>query len=213
MMREAAVSRALETNVWKCSICLTNLGAHWSSCTWQSHHTQLSLFTLKGSINRVIDCGSLVRWYLKVCLLSGSGFMSDLRQGWPQCSIVVTGLYCNCILPEPSCVTLFSYLFLIVSVACPPVLPAANKGQVSKLTATAAPPCSAWRCIFSTHGDSHWAAEKKRYFAASLYGLGGRHSGYLYSALSNHVLYSAPGPGDHEKALQQLLCLMSANYT
>lgn len=130
-VREAAVSRALETNVWKCSVWLTNLGAHWSSCTWQSHHTQLSLFTLKGSIKRVIECGSLMRLYLNVWQFRGSGFTPN-SQAWPWSSVVDRSLYCNCILPEPSHVIFLFCLHFLVWGTFVSAFPGVIKGHASK---------------------------------------------------------------------------------
>lgn len=54
---------------------LTNLWAHWSSCTRQAHQTQISFFTLKGSIKRVIyhDQGKMSL----IGMTEGTGYASE----------------------------------------------------------------------------------------------------------------------------------------
>ena len=210
-MREAAVSRALETNVWKCSICLTNLGAHWSSGTWQSHHTQISLFTLKRSIKRVIYCGSLLSSYLNVWLIvQCSGFCDKyMRQVWPSCNVVVRVPYCNCVLSVTSRTILFSYLHSSGCVICASVLVDAIEGHESKLAAEVHP-FSTRSCVVSPQHHSYWAAEKKGILLQAF--MAWRDMITFIIILRYNGLYSGLETINHVKALQYPLCLLPANY-
>lgn len=84
------------------------------------------------------------------------------------------------------------------------------KGHASKLAA-AVHPFTAWRCIVSTQHRFHWVAEKKGILLQAFMAWGGTAITFII-VLRHHVLYNGLEPVNHEKALQQLLGLLSANY-
>ena len=119
-------------------------------------------------------------------------------------------LHCNCILPDSSYIILSFYLHFLGCVTSASVLPDAIRGHASK-SAAAVHPFSAWRCIVSTQDHFLWVAEKEGVLLQAFMAWEGIVTAFVI-VLRHHELYCGLEPVNHEKALQQLLWLLSANY-